>query len=54
MKIINSWKNKNSDLKIRVRRRLLAQKYAIERGWGTIIRSTAQNLDMFKRWAHDL
>jgi len=54
IKHVNSWKNKNSDLKIRVRRRLLAQKYAIERGWGTIIRSTAQNLDMFKRWAHDL
>lgn len=46
----NSWKNQNSDLKTRLRRRLIAQKVALEKGFG--IRSSQEHLDMFRRWMH--
>ena len=48
----NSWKNANSDIRLRMQRRLIAQKHAVKLGWG--IRSNQQQLDMFKRWSHDL
>jgi len=46
----NSWRNANSDIKERIKRRLIAQKKALQRGFG--IRSSQDHIDMFKRWIH--
>jgi len=48
----NTWKNKNSNLKLRMKRRLLAQKKALQKGFG--IRSMDEHMHMFKRWMHDV
>jgi len=47
----NQWRNENSDIKIRLKRRLLAQKYALKKGFG--IRNNQEQLNSFKRWMHD-
>ena len=47
-----SWRNANSDLKQRIKRRLIAQKKAVQKGFG--IRSSKDHMDMFKRWMHGL
>ena len=48
----NTWQNENSNLKVRMKRRLLAQKKALQKGFG--IRSMDEHMHMFKRWMHDV
>ena len=48
----NTWRNDNSNLKLRMKRRLLAQKKALQKGFG--IRTMDEHMHMFKRWMHDV